>query len=570
MNFRFFFLAVFLLVLIFISGCTTSKITQTPSPTVENLIEHNQRFEKRIVQVTPKIFCAIGYALSNSIMIVVDKGKVIVDTTESVRAATEIKKEFDRIAPGPVLAIIYTHTHPDHVLGTSVFYEQGVPIWATDRSIEALNEQFASLAKAIRSRANRQYGNELSTELKISNGIGANLNLDPPPAPPIYYPTKTFSNKTRFEIGETVFELYQAPGETEDQLFIWLPKEKVLLPGDNVYAAFPNLYSTRGVPPRPVRNWISSLDKMRSLQPEYLVPGHTEPVFGKEKILSILTAYRDAIRYVHDSVIRMANEGKTPDDMARDISLPPHLRNHPYLQEFYGKVSWSARGIYDGYLGWFDGNPTALNPLHPEERAKRLIPLLGGKKAIQKELERANGDGDFQWVAELADILLSDNPKNKAAKLAKADALWNLGILEANPNARCYLLTCAKELRGEIKKSNTPLFDLKTIRQIPVEVLIRSFPERLRPKKTASLQKTIIFDFTDTGRKFTFIIRNGIGEVYEGLAEKSDLKMIITEMDFKALLTGELNGAKALADKRLKIEGGLDELIAFQSYLISN
>ena len=41
------------------------------------------------------------YGLANSIMIAVDGGKVVVDATGSVKAATEIKEQFDRLAPGP-------------------------------------------------------------------------------------------------------------------------------------------------------------------------------------------------------------------------------------------------------------------------------------------------------------------------------------------------------------------------------------------------------------------------------------------------------------------------------------
>ena len=37
--------------------------------------------------------------------------------------------------------------------------------------------------------------------------------------------------------------LYHAPGETNDQIFVWLPKFKALFPGDNFYRAFPNLYT---------------------------------------------------------------------------------------------------------------------------------------------------------------------------------------------------------------------------------------------------------------------------------------------------------------------------------------
>ncbi len=35
--------------------------------------------------------------------------------------------------------------------------------------------------------------------------------------------------------------------------------------------------------------------------------------------------------------------------------LPPSLRTHPFLQEFYGTAEWSARAVYSGRNGWFGG-----------------------------------------------------------------------------------------------------------------------------------------------------------------------------------------------------------------------
>jgi alkyl sulfatase BDS1-like metallo-beta-lactamase superfamily hydrolase len=34
--------------------------------------------------------------------------------------------------------------------------------------------------------------------------------------------------------------------------------------------------------------------------------------------------------------------GVTPDELAEQIKLPPHLAEAPYLQPFYGNVSWPA------------------------------------------------------------------------------------------------------------------------------------------------------------------------------------------------------------------------------------
>lgn len=521
-----------------------------------------------IVKVCDNVYCAIGYALANSIMIVVDGGKVIIDTTESVQAASEIREEFDCIQPGPVKAIIFTHTHPDHVLGASVFHEPGVPIWAHDRSIQEMNNQFASLRETLRRRGAKQYGENLDRELKISNGIGPLLRLDPGPVPPMLYPTNTFTGSTHFTLEDVAFELHEAPGETHDQIFIWLPKQKVLFPGDNFYKAFPNLYATRGVPPRPVRGWIQSLEKMRALNPEYMVPSHTGPVIGAEKIREILTAYRDAIQYLHDSVIRLANEGKSPDDMAELIKLPPHLWDHPYLQEFYGRVSWSVRGIYDAYLGWFDGNPTNLNSLHPRDRASRIIPMMGGGENILREINAAMEREEMQWAAELADILLAQDPTNVEAKKSKAAALWSLGLKETNPNARYYLLTSSLELQGRYKEPQPLVITQETLRDVPIEVLLKSLPERLDPHKTADVIMTTVFEFTDTGRTFTLTIRRGVGEVIEQAAKESELKFTSTEKDFKALIIGGLSAVSALASKRIRVTGGLGKLMAFRSYLL--
>ena len=65
---------------------------------------------------------------------------------------------------------------------------------------------------------------------------------------------------------------------------VYVPSKQVLLPGDDFYKAFPNLYAIRGTAPRSVTTWADSLDLMRELGAEYLVPSHTKPITGKEKV----------------------------------------------------------------------------------------------------------------------------------------------------------------------------------------------------------------------------------------------------------------------------------------------
>ena len=51
-----------------------------------------------------------------------------------------------------------------------------------------------------------------------------------------------------------------------------------LLPGDNFYWTFPNLYTIRGTPFRSLKNWYRSIDAMRDLEAACMVPGHGRPV----------------------------------------------------------------------------------------------------------------------------------------------------------------------------------------------------------------------------------------------------------------------------------------------------
>ena len=54
------------------------------------------------------------------------------------------------------------------------------------------------------------------------------------------------------------------------------------------------------------------------------------------------------------------NKGLHPDDITRMVHLPPYLADHPYLQEFYGTVEWSVKGVYCNYIGWFNGKKMLL------------------------------------------------------------------------------------------------------------------------------------------------------------------------------------------------------------------
>ena len=256
-------------------------------------------------------------------------------------------------------------------------------------------------------------------------------------------PDTLISSDTDIDLDGIPARLILAPGETADHLVVWLPGRRILFCGDNWYHAFPNLYAIRGTPYRDFAAWADSLDRLAALDAAVLAPGHTRPVFGETEVRDALTTTRDAILHVMRTTADAMDAGVPVDDIAAAAGLPEDLADRPWLKEFYGRISWSARAFAAGTLGWYDGNPTHLGTLTTGDRARHMAALAGGAHAL---LAAARGTDDLQWRLELCDHLIA---LGQPAKGLKADALAELAESEVNATARNAFLWEAKNLRKD-------------------------------------------------------------------------------------------------------------------------
>jgi uncharacterized sulfatase len=416
----------------------------------EKLRAHGEaEFRKDVVRVTDGVYVAVGYSMANATLIVGDGGTVVVDTTTRLDDAQAVKAEFAKISRAPVRAIVYTHSHPDHTGGASVF--------ATDRpeiySHQLFVDRVPDLGRAGRDGGD-QFGSTLPDALYINGGSGTEFGrpsgaaaMKTGPLPP----TKTFSgDRLELTIAGVRMELLHTPGETNDGISVWLSEKRVLLTGDLFFKAFPNLYAIRGAAPRPVPQWVASLTKLIALGAEHVVPGHTRPVSGEANAREALTTYRDGIQSVYDQTIEGMKKGERPDELVAHVRLPPRLAESPYLHEYYGTVEWAVRAIYSDRLGWFDGNATRLFPLPEKERALKMVALAGGEPALLSRAAEAMANGEFRWAAELADCVLATDDRHAGARRLKARALTELGERQTSANARNYYLSVAQYLLKDL------------------------------------------------------------------------------------------------------------------------
>lgn len=561
----------FALLAALLAACDGSESQPAPISVAPStaLAEHGKEFRKEIIEVTEGVHVAIGYGIANSILLEGSDGFIVVDTMESGEEAAAVNADFRAIVGSkPLKAIVYTHNHPDHTFGAAAFVQAGeMPeIYAhvtTNQHLDALITEFRPV---INRRSLRMYGFWLTGDALGNMGIGPFLGLREGSTLSILRPTKTFQLVLDDEIAGIKFRLEHAPGETDDQIFVWLPDKKTLLPGDNFYKAFPNLYTIRGTPYRNPRKWADSLDRVRAIRPDFLVPSHTRPLAGADNIYGVLTDYRDAIRYVYDQTVRAMNQGLTPDEAADLIKLPPHLAASPYLQQFYGKPSWSARMVYGGSVGWFDGNPTSLQPLAPLEQALRMAQLAGGEDALGKSLQDAVAQADWQWALELSDHVLQLLPEDGDAKSARVKALTALGEAESNPNARHYYLMTALELReGRKLPDQVAKPAPQMLKQMPLTAFFTGLSVNLHAEDTLDLNQKVGFEFTDTGEKYTLWVRRGVTELQPVLMDGLDLHVRVDSQVFKEMLAQLRNPALTLAKDFDVVQGSKPGLIKFMS-----
>ena len=535
---------------------------------VEKLIQHTSEFDKQVLSYETsggKIHFAIGFGIANSIMVEGDKGNIIIDASDSVFEAEKIYSLFSQKNSNPIKAIIYTHNHGDHTFGTAFYVnnqDEKPQIIAHEDTDYYVQRIMGILNPIITERSNRMFGTLLSDEDLINVGIGPSLNVAKSPTGYIK-PNVTFKDYLELDIAGIKIELFHAPGETNDQLFVWLPEHKALLPGDNVYKTFPNLYTIRGTTHRDVVGWVNSIDHMKNFDAEYLFPSHTKPIIGKENIEEILTIYRDAIQYIHDQTIRLMNEGLYPDQIAELIKLPEHIANSPYLYEFYGTVRWSVKSIFNGYLGWFSGNPSELDPLSRKERAIRISKLAGGDKALLEQLYSAVENEDMQWALELSDHLITLDYFIDDVKDLRKKALIYEGSRSSNPNKRNYFLTAALELNESFEKNILIERTEELLEQISIDTLFSVLSVRFNPEKTNE-ELTACFNFS-SGISKNIDIRNDVVVVSDIKQQDCDLYIQTDEIEFKKILVGLESPISSLASGKIEIEGGSTQFLQFLS-----
>lgn len=463
-----------------------------------------------LFQVTEGIYQVRGYDISNITFIKGDTGWIVFDpltSVETAHAALELVNS--QLGEKPVSAVVLSHPHIDHyggiqgILSEEDAAKRNVPILAPEGFHEHAVSEYVYAGNAMGRRAFYQYGVLLEPGSKGKLSIGIGLTL-PTGTSSYIMPNdviKRTGEKRCIDGVEMVFQL--TPGtEAPAEMNTWFPQRKALWMAENCTGTLHNLYTLRGAQVRDGNAWANYIMQAVTFfgnDVEVVFQSHNWPHWGNAIIREYMINTAAAYKFINDQTLLFLNRGDTADEIANKIKLPESLEKVWYTRQYYGTVAHDSKAVYQKYMGWYDANPVHLLRLAPSEWAQKLVEYLGDVNTVLQKAQEDFDAGNYQWVAEITNVLVFADPKNEQARLLCADALEQLGYQAESGTWRNAYLCGAAELRyGVISdKTKTPKGNPSLMKAMTPEMMFNQMGILLDSNAAQHLNLKINFRITD-------------------------------------------------------------------------
>jgi alkyl sulfatase BDS1-like metallo-beta-lactamase superfamily hydrolase len=268
--------------------------------------------------------------------------------------------------------------------------------------------------------------------------------------------------------------------------------------------------------------------------------------------------------YLHDQTLRLAAHGKTPGEIAEEIHMPASLERTFATRGYYGTTKHNARAVYQFYFGWFDGNPSNLDPLPPTDEAARYVDAMGGTEAVVKRAQTAYDGGEYRWAATLLRHVVFATPGDEGARELLARTYDQLGYQAESGPWRDVYLTGAQELRHGIRKHSLIEGAGGIVRSVPTELFFDAMATRLNGPEADGKEMTINFVFTDLGETHILHLENAVLHHHKGEADaNANATLTLTHPMWLKFITRQVTLNDMLFSDELSIAGSRLDLIAF-------
>lgn len=387
-------------------------------------------------------------------------GWIVVDTGASVEGARHCAKLAEQAVGekilGRIRGVVYTHTHFDHFAGVGAFIEdlnnpEEIPVIAPAHFEESKIEDHLYAGIAMSRRLQYQAGifNEKDTlreRLGTQTLKGAYSYVEP---------NEFIDESKTLEVDGLTLDFIDTPNtETTAHMAVYFKDYDVLYLGDNSMGMLHNTYTMRGAVVRDADFWSKKYyemycrygDRAKAVAQGHGI-AHWNTAQAPDTVKNVLLDNAAAYKYINDQSLFYANQGYTMNEINEAFDVPEEISRVSYVRAHYGSYRFNAKGVYQKYLGFYDGNPVHLENLSETQTAKKFIEYVGSEEAVLKKAQEDFDRGEYQSCAVAANYVVFANPENEQARFLCADALEQLAYMAESFLWRDAYLTGAAELR---------------------------------------------------------------------------------------------------------------------------
>ncbi|MGH8253118.1 MAG: MBL fold metallo-hydrolase [Steroidobacteraceae bacterium] len=282
-----------------------------------------------------------GYPQGNTTVVIGARGVLVVDSCYLPSSAAEDIAQIRRWTNRPVLYLLNTHWHPDHVRGNqqylkafpqlSIIANRNTAILMATYESGNLHRRPARLA-ALRTQADsgrNAAGDALSAaeiaELRTVLAGSAVVDADLSASYAMVLPNLTFDDALDIDLGGRRVQIrHSGAGDTQGDAWLFLPDERILVVGDLIVHPLP--FFLAGYP----KGFANTLRIVSALDPKTIVPGHGAVQHDQAHIRSLIELI-DTVNAAVD--LEVAREGSLS---AKLESVRKTIDVSRYRQQFAG------------------------------------------------------------------------------------------------------------------------------------------------------------------------------------------------------------------------------------------
>ena len=273
-----------------------------------------------IINITGDLYEGRGLG-HNMVFLVTPEGIILTDPI-AVEFSQWLKAELAERFESTVKYVIYSHHHPDHIAGGTVFSDTATFVGHEGVTI-ALNAPLPSNAATLdlngdgsldRSEATGLGYGGTSFDRYDRNGdgsmTGVEINAETPP------PDIVYSDHMTITLGGSRVELmHPGPAHSDDMTVLLFPDQRVVFGVDFMHVnRFP---ATLGG--YPVAQYVDAVARVQNLDFDIVIQGH-----GNDGVKADLAFFLDFLRALEAAVASGIAEGSSLDEMHENLFFPEY------------------------------------------------------------------------------------------------------------------------------------------------------------------------------------------------------------------------------------------------------